>query len=116
MKKFTTIIISFLLSIYSLNSQIRVIDGLTGEPIMFATVISIDSTFQTNTNTNGEFKLPKILDSVYVSCIGYDRMKTNATGFNSLIQLNPTSYSLSEITITSHRICLLYTSPSPRDS
>jgi len=102
--KYVLTFVFYLICTSSLNAQVKIIDSSSGDPVAFATIISKDSIFQTNTNAKGEFKFPSNIDTIFISCIGYETKKVNVLENNSTIPLKYKSYSITEIDITSQRI------------
>ena len=125
----------FILS-FALNAQLKITGQVldnNNEPLPYVNVYFKNTTNGTVTNFNGRFELTatKKRGKIEISFVGYETqsLKYTPKKTNFKIVLIEASNTLDEIIIVTkpkkrlrkkenpaYRICLLYTSPSPRDS
>ena len=77
-----------------------ILDASTGEPIQYASVY-ISPSCGTISNDDGEFCLQCLpSETIRITCIGYQRVTYQASELPAIVRMQPTSYTLKEITVT----------------
>jgi hypothetical protein len=79
----------------------KVINSISKEPIKLVNIKINNSNIGTTTNETGNFELPALNTNSLVSFshIGFDTLKTNYSKSFTIIELNPSSYSLPIVSI-----------------
>ncbi|MEQ8910489.1 MAG: carboxypeptidase-like regulatory domain-containing protein [Vicingaceae bacterium] len=99
--------ILFFLSLLSFGQgyQGRLIDSSTRQPLSFAHIVLIDSSFGLVAGFKGSFSMPQEFDNrkFKVSALGYRSavFSVDSTTFSKPIVLQPMSYQLNEVTVNS---------------
>ncbi|GAC1304426.1 MAG: TonB-dependent receptor [Mucilaginibacter sp.] len=81
----------------------KVTDSKDGSPLTGVSIVAKGTSAGTVTDVNGAFRLsvPSSSSTLVLTYIGYDRKEVAITGPNLNITLNPSSTSLSEVTVVS---------------
>jgi hypothetical protein len=89
------------------NLQGKVVDGITGDEIPFASVSIVGTNFSTVTNENGYFviKTSSLAFKIRISHVSYNTIEASVTDINTTLtlKLKPATITLTEITIDPFR-------------
>lgn len=89
------------------NLQGKVVDGITGDEIPFASVSIVGTNFSTVTNENGYFviKTSSLPFKIRISHVSYNTIEASVTDINNTLtlKLKPATITLTEITIDPFR-------------
>lgn len=101
------ILLSFCLLSFSLQAQPavtgQVIDAISKKSIPFATITGTDNSGGTYSGNDGSFSLLVQGDSLLITSLGYDDLRTVAGPDGAIYQLQPKAYLTNQVTISDSR-------------
>jgi hemoglobin/transferrin/lactoferrin receptor protein len=102
-----TFIVFILFAVFApLSAQeLRIRDASSGSSLPFVLVYAPDQSFETQTDVNGQVKLPQASasDSLILQLVGYRELRIAYPTSSLTVKMRPESYSLHEIVVSANR-------------